>query len=120
MKTRKQAVKQTKKNGKAAAAAATTPVIDLRSTKAKGAAKAEKPAAGPKRTIKQVVIEVLTAHSAATNREMIAIVKDEFPNSAFDESHAAWYRTQARKGKLTGTPIAIPPIVRKQSDPKSN
>jgi hypothetical protein len=71
----------------------------------------------PKRTIKQVVIETLAANSTATNNEMIAAVKSEFPKSAFKDSHAAWYRSQARKGLLTGTPIAIPAMVRKQSKP---
>ncbi len=69
-----------------------------------------------KRTIKQVVIETLAANSAATNADMIATVKSEFPKSAFDEKHAAWYRSQARKGLLTGTPIAIPTPTRKQSN----
>ena len=115
MKTKKQAVKQTKKNSKAAAAATTTPGADLRSTKAKGAVKAEKSAAEPKRTIKQVVIETITANSVATNDDMIAAVKSEFPKSAFKDSHAAWYRSQARKGLLTGSPITIPAIGRKQS-----
>jgi hypothetical protein len=61
-----------------------------------------------KRTIKQVVIESFSGNSAITNNEMIAAVKTEFPISAFDARHAAWYRTQARKGLLTGTPIEIP------------
>jgi hypothetical protein len=62
-----------------------------------------------KRTIKQVVIETLAANSTATNADMIAAVKTEFPKSAFKDSHAAWYRLQARKGLLTGAPIVIPP-----------
>ena len=41
-------------------------------------------------------------NSAATNAEMIAAVKAEFPESAFKETHAAWYRSQARRGLLTG------------------
>ena len=66
-------------------------------------------------TIRQVVIETLAAKSTATNDEMIAAVKSEFPKSAFKDTHAAWYRSQARKGLLTGTPIAIPAQVREQS-----
>ena len=77
------------------------------------AVKNQKPEAKPKRTIKQVVIETIAANSIATNAEMIAAVKAEFPKSAFKNTHAAWYRTQARKGLLTGTPIEIP--VRGQS-----
>ena len=73
-----------------------------------------------KRTIKQVVIETLAANSAATNGEMIAAVKAEFPKSAFSETHAAWYRSQARRGLLTGTPISIPPTARKQAAAESN
>ncbi len=61
-----------------------------------------------KRTIKQVVIEAMTANSVITNEELIAAVKAEFPKSAFKDSHAAWYRSQARKGSLTGAPIEIP------------
>jgi len=68
-----------------------------------------------KRTIRQVVIEAIAANAAVTNDEMIAAVKKEFPESAFKDTHAAWYRSQARKGLLTGTPIAIPAPARKQS-----
>ena len=82
--------------------------------------KAEKPEAEPKRTIKQVVIEAITANNVITNEELIAAVKAQFPKSAFKDTHAAWYRSQARKGLLTGTPIVIPAIGRKQTDPKSN
>jgi hypothetical protein len=77
------------------------------------ASKTEKPASEPKRTIKQVVIESFAANSSVTNENMIAAVKAEFPKSAFKDTHAAWYRTQARKGLLTGAPIVIP--VRNQS-----
>jgi hypothetical protein len=79
------------------------------------AAKSQKPGADAKRTIKQVVIETLAANSSATNDEMIAAVKKEFPRSAFKATHAAWYRSQARKGSLTGTLIAIPVMGRKRS-----
>jgi hypothetical protein len=99
--------KKQSKDNKAAAATPKTP-------------KSEKAHAAPKRTIKQAVIESFAANAAVTNAEMIAAVKAEFPKSAFDEKHAAWYRSQARKGKLTGATIVIPSIVRKQSDPKSN
>src|SRR5512146_3505997 len=61
-----------------------------------------------RRTIKQVVIEAITANNVITNEELIAAVKAQFPKSAFKDSHAAWYRSQARKGLLTGTPIDIP------------
>jgi hypothetical protein len=79
------------------------------------AAKSRNSEAEPKRTIKQVVIETIAANSVATNAEMIAAVKAEFPKSAFDERHAAWYRSQARKGLLTGKSIAIPAVGRKES-----
>jgi hypothetical protein len=62
----------------------------------------------PKRTIKTVVIETLAVNKEATNADMIAAVKAEFSASAFDEHHASWYRSQARKGLLTGIPISIP------------
>ncbi len=78
--------------------------------------KAAAPKPETKRTIKQVVIETFATNSAATNANMIASVKAEFPKSAFDERHAAWYRSQARKGLLTGTPIVIPALARKQSN----
>jgi hypothetical protein len=81
------------KNGKKAIAESSAPKI-------------EKPEA--KRTIKQVVIEAITANNVITNDELIAAVKVQFPKSAFKDSHAAWYRSQARKGLLTGTPIEIP------------
>jgi hypothetical protein len=79
------------------------------------AAKTQRSGAEPKRTIKQVVIETIAANTVATNAEMIAAVKAEFPKSAFDVRHAAWYRSQARKGLLTGTPVAIAAMGRKQS-----
>lgn len=102
MKSKKEqkATKQTK-NGKKPAA---TP-----------AASTSKPETEPKRTIKQVIIETIKSNNAATNEEMIAAVKAEFPKSAFNDNHASWYRSQARKGLLTGAPIAIPPAGRKQS-----
>ena len=101
MKSKKEqkATKQTK-NGK-------KPVIPPAAT--------TKPASESKRTIKQVIIETINANNAATNEEMIAAVKTEFPKSAFNDNHASWYRSQARKGLLTGAPIAIPPAGRKQS-----
>ncbi len=77
-----------------------------------------KPETKPNRTIKQVIIETIAKNNAATNDEMIAAVKAEFPKSAFDGRHAAWYRSQARKGLLTGAPIAVPAVGRKQ--PKSS
>jgi len=76
---------------------------------------AESPAPESKRTIKQVVIEAITANNVITNEELIAAVKTQFPKSAFKDTHAAWYRSQARKGLLTGTPIEIPA----QRQPKS-
>ena len=76
---------------------------------------AESPAPESKSTIKQVVIEAITANNVITNEELIAAVKAQFPKSAFKDSHAAWYRSQARKGLLTGTPIDIPA----QRQPKS-
>jgi len=72
------------------------------------AVKTEKPAPEKKLTIKQAVIEAITANSVITNEELIEAVKAQFPKSAFKDSHAAWYRSQARKGLLTGTPIEIP------------
>ena len=103
MKSRKeQKTAKQSKNGKKTIAAAP-------------ALKTEKSKAEPKRTIKRVVIETIAANSIATNAEMISAVKAEFPKSAFDERHAAWYRSQARKGLLTGTPIAIAALGRKQS-----
>jgi hypothetical protein len=75
--------------------------------------KAAAPKPETKRTIKQVVIETLVTNNAVTNDEMIAAVKAEFPKSAFDSRHAAWYRSQARLGKLTGEKIDIPPMSRK-------
>lgn len=75
---------------------------------------AHKPESEPKRTIKQVIVETIAKNNAATNDEMIAAVKAEFPKSAFDGRHAAWYRSQARKGLLTGAPVTIAPMGRKQ------
>ncbi len=69
---------------------------------------AESSAPESKCTIKQVVIDAITAKNVITNEELIATVKTQFPKSAFKDAHAAWYRSQARKGLLTGTPIEIP------------
>jgi hypothetical protein len=89
-------------------------------SKTTGERKQDRKAAAPKpetkRTIKQVVIETIAANNTVTNEEMIAAVMAEFPRSAFKDSHAAWYRSQARKGLLTGTPIEIPAQARKQSE----
>jgi len=60
------------------------------------AVKSQKQDAKPKRAIRQAVIETLAA------------VKTQFPKSAFMDGHAAWYRSRARKGWLTGTPVVIP------------
>jgi hypothetical protein len=68
-----------------------------------------------KRTIKEVVREAIIENNIITNEELIAAVKAQFPKSAFKDTHAAWYRSQARKGLLTGTPIVIPT----QRQPKS-
>jgi hypothetical protein len=76
---------------------------------------AESPAPESKRTIKQVVTEAIKANKIITNDELIAAVRAQFPKSAFKDSHAAWYRSQARKGLLTGAPIEIPA----QRQPKS-
>jgi hypothetical protein len=73
------------------------------------APKMKKSESEPKKTIKQAVIEAITANNVITNDELIAAVKSQFPKSAFKDSHAAWYRSQARKGLLTGSPIVIPP-----------
>ena len=80
-------------------------------SESKKAAKAAAPAR--KSTIKQVVVDSITANSRISNDEMIAAVKAQFPKSAFDARHAAWYRSQARKGSLTGTPISIPSQTKK-------
>ena len=72
------------------------------------ASKIQKSKTEPRRTIKQMVIDAITANNVITNDELIAAVKMQFPKSAFKESHAAWYRSQARKGLLTGAPIVIP------------
>ena len=110
MKSKKQqeAAKHTK-NGKAATPKVKKPVSEPKT------AKAGKAAVERKRTIRQLVIETFAANIAVTNAEMIAAVKAEFPKSAFKDTHAAWYRSQARKGLLTGTPIVIPAVSRKQS-----
>ncbi len=61
-------------------------------------------------TIKQVVIGMFLGNIEVKNDELIAAVKARFPESKFSETHAARYRAQARKGKLTGTPMDIPQI----------
>jgi hypothetical protein len=61
--------------------------------------KSQKQEAKPKRAIKQVVLETPAA------------VEAQFPK--FKDSQAAWYRSQARQGLPTGTPIMIPDRSRK-------
>jgi hypothetical protein len=101
MKNKKeQKIKSQPKNGKKSAAESPVPKIEKQE---------------PKRTIKQVVIEAITANNVITNDELIAAVKAQFPKSAFKDSHAAWYRSQPRKGLLTGRSIEIPA----QRQPKS-
>lgn len=77
---------------------------------------AEFPAPESRRTIKQVVAEAIMANKTITNDELIAAVKARFPKSAFKDSHAAWYRSQARKGLLAGSPIDIPAHRQSKSD----
>ena len=89
--------------------------MDSKAAATRKTPKPENPGAAQKRTIKLAVIEAFAANATVTNAEMIAAVKTEFPTSAFKDSHAAWYRSQARKGLLTGTPIVIPAQARKQS-----
>ena len=112
MKSKKQqeAAKHSK-DGKAATTKAKKPVSEPNT------AKAGKAAIERKRTIRQLVIKVLAANIAVTNAEMIAAVKAEFPESAFKATHAAWYRSQARKGLLTGAPIMIPAMSGKKTLP---
>jgi len=66
-------------------------------------------------TIKSLVTEIFTLRADVTNAELVAAVKGKFPESAFDGKHASWYRQQAMKGLLTGTPNEIPA----QRQPKS-
>jgi len=80
-------------------------------------AKNVKPAApAAKSTIKQVVIDLIRAKGDISNDEMVAGVKAHFPTSAFDARHASWYRSQARKGSLTGTPLNIPPKTARKAE----
>jgi hypothetical protein len=65
-------------------------------------------AAPKKRSIRQIIIELITANPGASNDKMIAAARKEFPESAFKVTHAAWYRSQAKRGLLTGTKIEIP------------
>jgi hypothetical protein len=104
MKNKKeQKTKTQAKNGKKTVAESPVPKI-------------KKPETEAKRTIKKVVIEAITANNIITNEELIAAVKTQFPKSAFKNSHAAWYRSQARKGLLTGAPIEIPVQRQSKSD----
>jgi hypothetical protein len=96
MKNKKeQKTKTQAKNGKKMVAESPVPKIKKSETEAK-------------RTIKKVVIEAITANNIIANEELIAAVKTQFSKSAFKDSHAAWYWSQARKGLLTGAPIEIP------------
>jgi hypothetical protein len=97
----------------------TQPKTSKKAISQSAAAKTDKRNKESKRTIKQVVIEAISGKIDITNDEMIAAVKAEFPKSAFNNKHAAWYRTQARKGLLTGSQIEIPAQARKQT-PKNN
>jgi hypothetical protein len=78
--------------------------------KAANGRKAPDTKAAPKRTIRRLVIELMEKNSSATNAEMIAAVKAEFPEPAFKDTHAAWYRSRAPRGLLTGKRISIPVV----------
>ncbi len=52
---------------------------------------------------------VFALNAGATNAELVAAIKAEFPESAFKASHASWYRQQLKNGKLTGSKVVIPP-----------
>ena len=89
---------------------------EAKQTKPNEAKKSGQPAAaaaspikyGRPGTIKNVIIDLFQENPGVANEEMVAAVKAQFPESAFDGKHASWYRMQAKKGNLTGTPIAIP------------
>ena len=91
--------KETKKSDKKAAVKKIT-------KKAAAGETVQKTVVPEKRTIKQAVIDILKSNPAATNADMVAGVKSEFPESAFNARHASWYRMKAKKGELTGTPLA--------------
>ncbi len=59
--------------------------------------------------------EEVTGMVAPSNDDIIAAVKEKFPESKFDKTHLAWYLTQYRNGKFenvgyggdTGKPLAM-------------
>ena len=55
-------------------------------------------------TISNFVVEVLSAKPSMGNQELVDKVVKQFPWSAFQTSHATWYKYQIRKGRynLTG------------------
>jgi len=52
-------------------------------------------------SIKQRVIELMSA--GTSNADVIEAIQEEFPKSAFKQSHATWYRARLIKDELLST-----------------
>jgi len=50
-------------------------------------------------TISNFVVETLSASPTLSNQALVDKVKKQFPWSAFQTSHATWYKYQIRKGR---------------------
>ena len=53
----------------------------------------------PKKTISSVVLNEFKTNPTIKSKEMIELVKKQFPESKFNVYHYCWYRYQIKKGR---------------------
>lgn len=53
----------------------------------------------PKKTISAVVLNEFKTNPTIKSKEMIELVKKQFPESKFNVYHYCWYRYQIKKGR---------------------
>ncbi len=52
-------------------------------------------------TIRALVVTILSNKPDIDTQNLIDQVKEKFPDSAFNQNHAAWYRNKFKKGDLS-------------------
>jgi len=75
---------------------------DMPKTVKKKAAKKSKPATEKRKSISARMIELLGQSNMPTNEALTKQVQDEFPASRFSGTHLSWYKSQFRRGLLSG------------------
>lgn len=71
-------------------------------SKSTGSTKTAKSDKAPRKTVSGFMLEFLRGKVIPTNEEIVAIVKKEFPESAFNKTHVSWYKGAFQAGRLPG------------------